>query len=76
MFFCPVNEAPMVTRARGEFNLNTGIAKSNGIDASLFVRNMFNTRYLIDMNDLSALGFFFPVYNEPRSWGVTLSYKM
>ena len=76
MFFSPVNEAPMVTRAREEFNFNAGIANANGLDVSLFVRNIFNTRYLIDMNDLSALGFFFPVYNEPRTWGVTLSYEM
>lgn len=76
VYFSPNNVSPMVSEGRGEVNLNAGIRHSSGFDISAFVRNVGNKRYLTDMNDLSSLGFYFPVYNEPRTYGLTLRYSM
>jgi iron complex outermembrane receptor protein len=76
VFFSAVNAAPMAAGQRGEINLNAGLAHRDGIDLSLFVRNVADKRYRVDMNDLSSLGFYFPVYNEPRTYGVTVRYAM
>jgi iron complex outermembrane receptor protein len=76
VFFSAVNSEPMAAGQHGEINLNAGFAHRDGIDLSLFVRNVGNKRYRADMNDLSSLGFYFPVYNEPRTYGVTVRYAM
>ena len=76
VFFSAVNAEPMAAGQRGEINLNAGFAHRDGIDLSLFVRNVGNKRYRADMNDLSSLGFYFPVYNDPRTYGVTVRYAM
>ncbi|MFV3077002.1 TonB-dependent receptor [Niveispirillum fermenti] len=74
--FSATNQAPMVGDRHGEVNLHVGMAHSSGIDFTLFVRNVADKRYLTDMNDLSSLGFYFPVYNEPRTYGLTVRYKL
>ncbi|PQM29109.1 hypothetical protein CVO77_12040 [Sphingopyxis lindanitolerans] len=76
VFFSAVNAEPMASGRHGEINLNAGFAHRDGIDLSLFVRNVGNKRYRADMNDLSSLGFYFPIYNEPRTYGVTVRYAM
>lgn len=76
VYFSALNTAPMVSASHGEINLNAGVAHSSGIDLSMFVRNVADKRYLTDMNDLSSLGFYFPVFNEPRTYGLTLRYTM
>ena len=76
VFFSAVNAEPMAAGQHGEINLNAGFGHRDGIDLSLFVRNVGNKRYRADMNDLSSLGFYFPVYNEPRTYGVTVRYAM
>ncbi|OWQ95368.1 TonB-dependent receptor [Sphingopyxis witflariensis] len=76
VFFSAVNAEPMASGRHGEINLNAGFAHRNGINLSLFVRNVGNKRYRADMNDLSSLGFYFPIYNEPRTYGVTVRYAM
>lgn len=76
VYFSAVNAEPMAAGRHGEINLNAGAEHSSGVDLSLFVRNVANKRYRVDMNDLSSLGFYFPVYNEPRTYGMTLRYKM
>lgn len=74
--FSATNQAPMVGDRHGEVNLHVGMAHGSGIDFTLFVRNVTDKRYLTDMNDLSSLGFYFPVYNEPRTYGLTVRYKL
>lgn len=74
--FSATNQAPMVGDRHGEVNLHVGMAHSSGVDFTLFVRNVADKRYLTDMNDLSSLGFYFPVYNEPRTYGLTVRYKL
>lgn len=76
VYFSAVNAEPMAAEGHGEFNLNAGVEHSSGVDLSIFVRNVGNKRYRMDMNDLSSLGFYFPVYNEPRTCGMTIRYKM
>lgn len=76
VYFSPTNASPMVSSGHGEVNLNAGVSHVSGVDLSVFVRNVGNKRYLSDMNDLSGLGFYFPVYNEPRTYGLTLRYTM
>ncbi|MDP3747397.1 MAG: TonB-dependent receptor [Phenylobacterium sp.] len=76
VYFSALNDAPMVSARHGEVNLNAGVSHSSGVDLSVFVRNVGDNRYLTDMNDLSSLGFFFPVFNEPRTYGLTLRYTM
>lgn len=76
VYFSAINAEPMAAGRHGEINLNAGFAHRDGIDVSLFVRNIANKRYRADMNDLSSLGFYFPVYNEPRTYGVTVRYAM
>ncbi|MBL0770066.1 TonB-dependent receptor [Sphingopyxis sp. DHUNG17] len=76
VYFSAINAEPMAAGRHGEINLNAGFAHRDGIDFSLFVRNVGNKRYRADMNDLSSLGFYFPVYNEPRTYGVTVRYAM
>ncbi|MBP7336699.1 TonB-dependent receptor [Niveispirillum sp.] len=74
--FSATNQVPMAGDRHGEVNLHMGVAHSSGIDFTLFVRNVGDKRYLTDMNDLSSLGFYFPVYNEPRTYGLTVRYKL
>jgi iron complex outermembrane recepter protein len=76
VYFSAINAEPMAAGRHGEVNLNAGLSHISGVDLSLFVRNVANKRYRMDMNDLSSLGFYFPVYNEPRTYGVTLRYTM
>lgn len=76
VFFSALNAAPMTSDSHGEVNLNLGLSHRSGVDLSLFVRNVGDERYLTDMNDLSSLGFFFPVFNEPRTYGLTVRWSM
>lgn len=74
--FSATNQAPMVGERHGEVNLHVGMTHGSGVDFTLFVRNVADKRYLTDMNDLSSLGFYFPVFNEPRTYGLTVRYKL
>jgi iron complex outermembrane receptor protein len=49
----------------------------NPLDASLFVTNATNTRYLVQAQSLYNLGFGFAdaTYGEPRMFGVRLRYR-
>jgi len=76
VFFSPLNATPMASARHGEVNLTAGLTHTSGVDVSVFVRNVGNKRYLTDVNDLSGLGFYFPVYNEPRTFGLTVRYTM
>jgi len=77
VYFSPVNAAPMESDAHGQLNLKAGIGKADkGLDLLFFVNNVTNKRYLQDIVDVSVAGFYFGVYSEPRTYGLTLSYKM
>ncbi len=74
IFFGPVNEAPLTRDPVGTLDAEVGVARTNGIDISVWVRNLTDERYLQDVIDVSSLGSFGLFYNEPRTFGVTVSY--
>lgn len=46
------------------------------IDAGLFVKNLTNEEYAVERQDLvSAFGFAGTIYNDPRTYGVEISYR-
>ncbi|MFC3053777.1 TonB-dependent receptor [Kordiimonas pumila] len=77
VYFSPVNESPMQSSGHGELDLDAGISLLNtGVELHAFVKNVTDKRYIADMNDLASLGFYYTIYNEPRTYGLTLRYKM
>jgi len=77
VYFSPFNTAPSTGAPHAVFDLSFGAGHARaGLDLTAWVKNVANKRYVTDMNDLTAFGTWFPVYNEPRTYGLTLSYKM
>lgn len=74
LFFGPTNTAPLTRSPLGMLDAQIGAGRDDGIDISLWVRNLTNRRYLQDVIDVSSLGAFGLFYNEPRTFGLTLSY--
>lgn len=77
VFFSTTNTSPLVRGAYGLLNAQIGVDDSKtGIGALLFVKNLTQKSYLQDVIDISSFGSYGFFYNEPRTIGVTLSYKM
>lgn len=77
VFFSPENKAPLRSAPHGQLNLDAGLNfKDIGLNARFWMKNVTNKRFLADNLDFSSLGFWFGIYNEPRTYGLTLSYRM
>lgn len=74
IFFGPTNEAPLTRSPVGTLDAEIGLASTSGVDVSLWVRNLTDRRFLQDVIDVSSLGSFGLFYNEPRTFGLTVSY--
>lgn len=74
IFFGPINQAPLTRDPVGTLDAEIGVGGDNGIDVSIWVRNLTDERYLQDVIDVSSLGAFGLFYNEPRTFGLTVSY--
>ena len=53
----------------------TGIA-GTALGAALFVKNLTNEAYAVERQDLvSAFGFAGTIYNDPRTYGLEISFR-
>jgi iron complex outermembrane receptor protein len=75
-FLSPTNTAPLVRDAHTLVNGEIGISDSKtGLRATVFVKNVFDERFVQDMFDVSSFGSFAIFYNEPRTAGITIGYR-
>ena len=54
-------------------NLKLGLELNNGVEVSVFGRNVTDEEYQVHAFDLGPFGF--PIFGEPSTWGVTLGYS-
>ena len=76
VYLNPINQAPLVTDGYGLLNARFSVASQSGLIATAWVKNLTNERYLQDAFDLSSYGSISLIYNEPRTYGVTLAYEL
>lgn len=76
--FYQTNNLPLAgAKAHAITNIRFGInAEDHGISLTGFVNNVFNTKTIVDSNDLGP-PFFITVLTEnmPRNWGLSLAYR-
>lgn len=77
MFFSPTNTSPLFRGAYTIANAEIGISDNqSGLSATIFVKNLTEKRFVQDVIDVSSFGNFGLFYNEPRTIGATISYKL
>jgi iron complex outermembrane recepter protein len=74
IFFGPTNTAPLTRDPVGTVDFEIGAGRDGGVDVALWVQNLTDRRYLQDVIDVSSLGAYGLFYNEPRTFGITVSY--
>jgi len=76
VFYTAANDPNLTQPEFGLFNVNTGIILDKGIEISLFMKNVFNKRYIIDAGNLGN-SFGIPTYiaGAPRFYGMRLGYS-
>ena len=60
----------------GLLNARLPIANRNGVSLTAWVKNLTDRRYLQDSYDISSFGAYGLIYNEPRTYGLTLAYTL
>jgi iron complex outermembrane receptor protein len=76
-FLDPSNEADLVSPAHGLVNAHLEIAgASDRITTTVWVKNLADRRYIQDGFDFSALSGVDYIYNMPRTFGITIAFKM